>query len=459
MSKLAFLVAATFFMEVLDATILTTALPHMADSMGAAAVDLDVGVSIYSLTLAVFILPGAWLVERLGARPVFTSAIVIFTLSSIACGFSQGPISFDIARAVQGVGGALMVPVGRLVVLRVTPKSEVMRAVAVLTWPGLTAPLIGPPLGGYLADTISWRAIFFVNVPLGIAGALLALRWTPRLESQPPRPFDVLGFALAGGALGSALIGLDRFSGGHADVYALGLAALCVACGVAMAVHVRTSAHPIVDARPFAYATFARSITGGTAARIALSGVPFVLPLMFQLGMGWDATRAGLMLAPLFVGNIGIKPATTAILRFGGFRRVLLVNGALQIATLIGCACLGATTPVYLIAALLVISGASRSMHFTSVGTLPFSDVPPEEMSMANVIFSVSFQGSVAFGVGYGAAAIKLGTWLAPAPPLAAFHFAFLALALLMFVAWLDHWRLAANAGAVLANAVKDKTK
>jgi len=459
MSKLAFLVAATFFMEFLDATILTTALPAMAQSMGAAAVDLDVGVSIYSLTLAVFILPGAWLVERFGARPVFTSAIVIFTLSSIACGFSQGPISFDIARAVQGVGGALMVPVGRLLVLRVTPKSEVMRAVAILTWPGLTAPLIGPPLGGYLADAISWRAIFFVNIPLGIIGALLALRWTPRLEPQPRRPFDVLGFLLAGGALGSALLGLDRFSGGHADFAALGLAALCIACSVAMVFHVRLSAHPIVDGRPFAHATFARSVTGGTAARIVLNGVPFVLPLMFQLGMSWDATRAGLMLTPLFVGNIGIKPLTTAILRFGGFRRVLLVNGALQIATLIGCAFLSPTTPIYLIAALLVVSGASRSMHFTSVGTLPFSDVPPEEMSMANIIFSVTFQGSMAFGVGFAAAAIKLGTWIAPAPPLAAFHLAFLGLALLMFCAWLDHWRLASNAGAVLASTNKSNAK
>ena len=451
MSKLAFLVAATFFMEFLDATILTTALPRMADSLGVAAVDLDVGVSIYSLTLAVFILPGAWLVERYGARKVFASAIVLFTLSSIACGFSNGAIAFDIARAVQGVGGALMVPVGRLVVLRTTAKSEVMRAIAILTWPGLTAPLIGPPLGGYLADMISWRAIFFVNVPLGIIGALLALRWTPRLEPQLQRPFDFVGFLLSGGALVSALISLDRFSSGHAAVGALGLAVLCVACAAAFVFHIRSREHPIVNARPFAHATFARSLMGGTTARVAINAVPFVLPLMFQLGMHWDATRAGLMLAPLFVGNIGIKPLTTPILRFGGFRRVLLINGVLQIATLLACAYIAPSTPTFLIAALLVVSGASRSLHFTSVATLPFSDVPPEEMPVANAIFSVAFQGSLAFGVGFGAAMIKFGAWVAPAPPLAAFHIAFFALALLMFCALLDHWRLAPNAGASLS--------
>ena len=376
-------------------------------------------------------------------------------MSSIGCGFANSPFVFDIARAIQGVGGALMVPVGRLVVLRTTAKTDLMRAVAVLTWPGLTAPLIGPPLGGYLAEAISWRAIFFVNVPLGMIGALLALRWTPRLEPQPPKPFDALGFALAGGALAAALVGLDQLAAGAGWATVVALALASAALTAALVRHIPRTAHPIVDARPFKYATFRAVMFGGAAARVVLNAVPFVLPLMFQLGIGYDGIRAGLTLTPLFVGNIGIKPLTSAILRFGGFRRVLVVNGALQIATLLGCALIDRGTPTWAIAALLVVSGASRSMQFTALATLPFADVPPEEMSMANLIFSVVFQAAMAFGVGYGAVAIKLGATLAPAPPLAGFHIAFLALAALMLCALIDHSRLSPDAAAHVSGARK----
>lgn len=453
MSKLALLVAATFFMEFLDATILTTALPRMAESMSVGAIDLNVGVSIYSLTIAVFILPSAWLVERLGARTVFTAAILLFTASSIACGAANTPFAFDVARATQGVGGALMVPVGRIVVLRTTAKSDLVRAVAIITWPGLTAPLVGPPLGGWLADAFTWRAIFFVNVPLGLVAAALALAWTPRFEAVPPKPFDWAGFVYAGGALGSALLLLDRLSSlqsaGVAPVLVLGLA--CAGLTGAFVRHIRTVPHPIIDPRPFRYAAFAASMLGGTAARVVLNGVPFVLPLMFQLGMGYDAVRSGLMLTPLFIGNIAIKPLTTTILRTFGFRPVLIVNGAVQIMTLLGCATIGAQTPWPLVAALLFVSGASRSMHFTSLNTLPFADVPQDEMGMANLIFSVAFQASMAFGVGLGAAAIMIGGLLfEPGQTLAPFRFAFVALAALMLVALLDHLRLARDAGAAV---------
>ncbi len=212
MTRLALLVAATFFMEFLDGSILTTALPKMAAALGVHALDLNIGVSIYSLTLAVFILPGAWLVERFGARAVFTGAIVLFTFASALCGASETPWFFVAARALQGVGGALMVPVGRLAVLRTTPKTGLLRATALLTWPGLTAPLIGPPLGGFLTDAISWRAIFYVNLPLGLIGVILAWAWTPSLEPVPRRPFDWIGFAFAGLAMGAALIGLDTLA-------------------------------------------------------------------------------------------------------------------------------------------------------------------------------------------------------------------------------------------------------
>ena len=209
MMRLALLVAATFFMEFLDATILTTALPAMSRSLDVATVDLSDGVSIYALTLAIFIPPSAWAVERYGARAVLTGAIVLFTLSSALCGLSTSAWFFVAARALQGVGGAFMVPVGRLVVLRTTPPSGILRATALLTWPGLTAPLIGPPLGGFLAQNLSWRAIFYINLPLGLVGAILAWAWTPTLARGEAKPFDLIGFALAALALGATLLALD----------------------------------------------------------------------------------------------------------------------------------------------------------------------------------------------------------------------------------------------------------
>jgi EmrB/QacA subfamily drug resistance transporter len=449
MTRLALLVAATFFMEFLDATILTTALPKMAQSLHATPLDLSVGVSIYALTLAVFILPGGWAVERFGARAMLTSAIVLFTLSSALCGLATAPWFFVAARALQGIGGAFMVPVGRLVVLRTTPKSGILRATALLTWPGLTAPLIGPPLGGFLAEAWTWRAIFYVNLPLGVIGALLAWAWTPALERGESKPFDLRGFVLAGVAQAAALMALDS-TGWRAG--ALGL--LAVSTGAAFVLHVRRAAHPIADFRPFRHMSFRLSLTGGTAARIVISSVPFALPLMFQLGMGFDATRAGLMVIPLFVGNIGIKPFTTPILRQWGFRRVLTVNAVVQALTLFGCAALSPDTPLALTAALLCVSGASRSMHFTALGTLPFADVPAEEMNVANLIYSVSFQAAFAFGVGFATLLMKLGALATPAP-LGPFRFTFVALGLIMFAIMASHARLARDAGEAVTKRVQ----
>jgi EmrB/QacA subfamily drug resistance transporter len=451
LSKIALLVAATFFMEFLDATILNPALPLMARTMGVRAIDLNVGVSIYALTIAVFILPSGWLAERFGARRVFTSAIVIFTVSSLACAFANHPLAFDIARAFQGFGGAMMVPVGRVIVLRSTAKSDLMRAIALLTWPGLTAPLLGPPLGGYLAQAVSWRAIFLVNVPLGIVGAVLAWAWTPTLEPSPRRPFDALGFIFAGGALCCALIALDQLSGGGGPWVVLALCAAAALLSAAYIVHARSHAHPLISVRPFAYRTFRHGMQAGMLARVAISAVPFVLPLMFQLGMGYDPLRAGLTLTPLFLGNLGIKPLTTPILRRFGFRNVLVGNAVLQAAAMLGCATIDAATPPLALAVLLCVAGASRSMQFTALGTLPFADVPPEDMSVANTIFSVSFQAGLAFGIGLAAAAIKLGALVKPDPAIASFHFAFVALAFLMLIAAFGHWRLEPDAGAAVS--------
>ena len=235
MTKLALLAAATFFMEFLDATILTTALPKMAQSLGVAPVDLSVGVSIYALTLAVFILPGAWAVERYGARAMFAAAILLFTAASALCGFSTSAGFFVAARALQGIGGAFMAPVGRLVVLRTTPKSGILQATALLTWPALAAPLIGPPLGGFLAEAVSWRAIFFVNLPLGLIGAALGVGVDPEVREKRGQAVRRDGLRAGGNSAGRGAVGAGcvRLARGGAGPGCGGVrpSASCFTCG------------------------------------------------------------------------------------------------------------------------------------------------------------------------------------------------------------------------------------
>ena len=282
----------------------------------------------------------------------------------------------------------------------------------------------------------------------GVVGALLAWAWTPALEGGETQPFDARGFALAAAALGAMLLALDA-EGARAAALAL----VALAAGWGFVRHLNSAAHPIVDFRPLRRASFRLSLIGGSAARAIIGCVPFLLPLMFQLGLGFDAARAGLTVAPLFVGNIGIKPFTTPILRQWGFRSVLLVNAVLQAATLFGCAAIGPQSSPLWVAVLLCVSGASRSMHFTALGTLPFAETPPEEMGMANLLYSAAFQASFAFGVAIAAALLKLGGLVAAAP-LGPFRFAFVTLGLAMFAVMASHARLAGDAGAAVTRRV-----
>ena len=294
MNPLSLLVAGCFFMEYLDGTIIAPALPQMAVSLGSTPVDLHVGISAYLLTVAVMILPGGWATDRFGARPVFTAAIVVFTVASGLCALAWSPASFVAARVLQGVGGAMMVPVGRLVVLRGTEKAGLMRAIALLTWPGLTAPLIGPPLGGLIAERLDWRYIFLINLPLGLIALLLALWLTPRGVPGQNRRFDWRGFLLAGTACLCAELSMDLL--GHerpAIIPIVLLIALGTACGVGAARHLWRAAAPLIDPRPWQVGTFRFVMLTGTAMRGIISTLPFLLPLLFQLGFGYDAFHAG----------------------------------------------------------------------------------------------------------------------------------------------------------------------
>lgn len=457
LSPAALLVAGAFFMEFLDGTVIATALPDMASSFGVQAVDLNIGISAYLITLAVLIPASGWIADRFGARKVFTLALALFTLASVLCGLSTSVDQFVAMRILQGVGGALMVPVGRLTVLRTTPRHQLITAIATLTWPALVAPIIGPPLGGFITRYASWHWIFFINLPLGLLAIALALRIIPDLHEDTPRPFDLPGFLATTLAMVSLVCGMELLGGEQmrgATVLAL-LVIGSLALGWAIR-HFRRAPWPMIRLDALAVQTFRVTMYGGSLFRASISAVPFLLPLLFQVGFGMDAFHSGLLVLAVFVGNLAIKPATTPLIRALGFKRLLLINGTLNVIALLACAFLTPQTPVWLIMLLLCLGGVFRSVQFTAVSTLAFADVPSSQMSYANTLFSTATQLAVGLGITLGAIGIRLGEQASRLLGLAAvpgigFRLAFVFIALICLLGMADTLRLSRDAGSAVS--------
>jgi EmrB/QacA subfamily drug resistance transporter len=452
-TSISILVATAFFMENLDGTVIATALPQMGKSFHVSPVDLNIGMTAYLLMLAVFIPISGWVADRVGARSVFVSAIAIFTVSSILCGLSNGILAFTAARIVQGIGGAMMVPVGRLVVLRTTEKHNLMEAIAYITWPGLVAPVVGPPVGGFITTYFTWHWIFFLNVPLGLIGIALSLLWIPNLREDKVKPFDWIGFALSSSACvtfmyGMELVGRENATWGSTSFYLL---CGCV-LGVLAVLHFRRAATPLLSLALLKIKTFAITIEGGSLFRIAISVSPFLLPLMFQVGFGLNAFQSGILMLGLFVGNLTMKPATTWVLRRFGFRSVLIWNGILTAILMLGCAVLFPQTARTMILAVLFVNGLCRSMQFTCLSTLAFADIPKPELSSATSFFSMITQMSMGMGVAVGAIFLRVAGLLDGnahgIPTTRDFHLAFVFVAALTILATLDCFTLEREAGA-----------
>lgn len=449
---LTLLVAGTFFMENLDGTILSTAAPSIARSFHVDSPSVSVAITAYLLTLAVVIPLSGWLTDRIGARPVFITAIAIFTLASAACAFSTSLTMLTVLRIVQAIGGAMMVPVGRLVVLRSTRKSDIIRAIAWLTWPALFAPVVAPFLGGLITTYASWPWIFLLNIPLGIAGVVAAIALVPTSTRILDRPLDWIGFLLLASGLGLVGFAGAVFSEARPDLL-LGLVTL--AAGLILtggaAVHLVRATRPLFDLRVFGTETFRVSHAGGGLFRLTILAMPFMLALFLQDALGWSPVQAGSVILTLFVGNLAIKVATTPLLVRFGFRPVLMVATAGAVVSILLTAFVTGATPVAVIIVLLFFSGVFRSIGFTAYNTIAFADIPEVELSDANTLASTVQQVASALGVAVGAIALQLGQPIARAlgdsSTVAPFRIAFLLIAALAAVAFVESLTLTRGAG------------
>jgi MFS family permease len=403
----ALLVAGAMFMELLDGTALTTAAPRVAAAFGVPSAAMAVPISAYLVTVAAFIPIGGWAVDRFGGRRTFAVAVTLFTVASALCALAPDLPLLDLARIAQGIGGALMVPVGRLVVLRGIRRDEVIRAVAFLTWPALAAPLLGPVVGGLLATYASWRWIFLLNVPLGII-ALCCVRAIPAGRGEPRR-LDMPGWWWSAACLASltAAASIEAIAGSN-PWEAAGCLLAAVATGTFAIRRLRSAEAPLLRLNALRVRTFRFAHAGGSVYRVAINAVAFLVPLLFVDAFGWTSAHAGAAFIALYAGNLGIKPATTPLLKRFGFRTVVLgaVVGAVITTALI--ATLTAQTPIVLIVALLVASGSFRSIGFTVYNTVAYADVSATELTDANTLSSALQQVAMGLGAAAGALALRL---------------------------------------------------
>ncbi len=397
-------VACAMFMQNLDSTVIATALPTIARSLDESPLRLNVAITCYLLSLAVFIPISGWTADRFGARRVFSAAIVVFTLGSIGCGCADSLPALVAARIVQGMGGALMVPVGRLVLLRSVEKSDLVRAMSYVSVPALIGPVMGPPLGGFIVTYASWRWIFFINIPIGILGIVLVNLLVGDLKETGRRPFDLSGFALTGVGLATLAFGFENVGRGAVPTaMVIALFVIGAACVVFYLRHASRVAYPIIDLALMKIPTYASATIGGFLFRMGLGALPFLLPLMLQVGFGLDPLSSGLLTFASAAGAMTMKMTAVHIIRTLGFRIVLVGDAVISATFLFGYSLFRPDTPHLVIFLALLAGGFFRSLQMTSINTLSYADVPPAMLSRATSLTSMAQQLSQTVGVATGA--------------------------------------------------------
>ena len=404
-----FIVGCALFMQMLDSTVVATALPAMAAALHSTPVQMNVVITSYLLAVAVFVPISGWAADRFGSKRVFIAAILLFTLSSIGCALSQSLAELVVARVVQGMAGAMMVPVGRIILLRRIPKSELLKAMSFLSLPALLGPVIGPPLGGFLVTYASWHWIFLINIPVGVLGIALVMHFVRDDYALGAPGLDWLGFILSGICLAGLVSGFEAL--GHDSTHIprlLALVGVGLACGVLYCWHAKHTEHPIIDLSLLRTQTFAVATIGGNLCRFAIGASPFMLAILLQVGFGLSPFSAGMITFTSAAGAIIMKLVATPVIGYFGFRRVLTINALIAAVLIAACGLFRADTPLWLMIAILVTGGFFRSLQFTAVNTLTYADLGSQEMSRASSFSAMAQQLGISLGVGCAAAVLNL---------------------------------------------------
>jgi EmrB/QacA subfamily drug resistance transporter len=444
------IVATALFMENMDSTVIATSLPAIAGDIGTSPLTLKLAITSYLLSLAVFIPASGWTADRFGARLVFSTAIAVFMAGSIGCALSGSVTDFVIARTLQGLGGAMMTPVGRLVLLRSIDKSALVNAMAWVTVPALVGPVIGPPLGGFITTYFSWHWIFLINIPIGLLGIFMAQRFIDPIRTDNPERFDLYGMALSGIGLAGIAFGL---SVAGLNLLPWSVVAALVAIGsISMTlyvIHARRTASPVLDFGLLRLPTMRASIIGGFLFRLGIGSLPFLLPLLMQVGFGLSPFRSGLVTFGTAAGAMGMKTLAARLIRTFGFRNLMTVNAVISSIFLGACALFTVTTPLLLIVMILVVGGFFRSLEFTAINTVAYAEVEPPQMSRATTLVSVNQQLAVSAGVAVGAFSVESTMWLRHINELTASVFApaFLVVSVISMVSAFFFWRMPDDAG------------
>ena len=448
------IVATALFMENMDSTVIATSLPAIAQALGTNPLALKLAVTSYLLSLAICIPASGWTADRFGTRNVFRAAIGVFVLGSIGCAASHSLEQFVLARIVQGAGGAMMTPVGRLIMVRSIDKRRLVNAMALVTIPALIGPICGPPLGGFITTYASWHWIFLINVPIGLVGIAMASRFIPNISIERPDPFDFVGFVLAGCAIAGLAFGLS----------AMGLEFLptsvvaSLLCGGAISagaylIHARRTPAPILDLNLFRLPTFRASIFGGFLFRLGIGALPFLLPLLLQIGFHLTPFESGLITFTTALGSMFMKAAVASVLHRYGYRKVLIYNALISSVFLTACASFVQGMPFAAMVAILLSGGFFRSLQFTAINTIAYAEIEPAKMSRATAMVAAAQQLSLSTGVAIGALVVELTLRLKHSTTMGINDFppAFLFVGLLSASAVFIFMRLPHDAGAELA--------
>jgi EmrB/QacA subfamily drug resistance transporter len=455
------IVAVALFMDNMDSTVIATSLPAIAADIGTSPLTLKLAVTSYLLSLAVFIPMSGWTADRFGARTVFRAAIAVFVLGSIGCALSSTIAQFVMARIVQGMGGAMMTPVGRLVLVRTVDRRELVNAMAWVSIPAMIGPLLGPPLGGFITTYFSWHWIFLINVPIGLIGIVLVTRFIENVRAESREGFDAVGMVLSGTAVAGLTFGLSV--AGFEIVPWPVVVAIVLTGAVAAALYIayaRRVPAPILDFSLLKLPTFRASLLGGFLFRIGVGAMPFLLPLLLQVGFNLTPLQSGLITFTSTLGALFMKAAAPWMLKRFGFRTVLIWNAVLGGLFIAACAGFTATTPFPVMIAVLLIGGFFRSLQFTSINALAYAEVPASRMSRATALSAVGQQVSLATGVALGALAVEIVGRLQGHAAIMASDFppGFLVVGVIAASSALIFMQLPPNAGAELANRVPPNT-